>query len=83
MDRSKDAHLVRETAILLYAADMIWFREHPTAETQLAWCRIGLLAGEKQERHDGDCVRQPQTCMKCLWEVWSERARRLLSDNEE
>lgn len=80
--RSAVAHLVRETAALLYAADMMWFREHPTAETQLAWCRVSLLEGEGRA-HDGDCVRQPQTCMRCLWEVWSEKARRLLDENEE
>jgi hypothetical protein len=76
-----DADHIRETAVAMYAADMMWFGECPTAEAQVAWCRSALSAGERGI-HDGDCIGQPQACLLCVWEKWRNKAAAFLSPDE-
>lgn len=72
---------IRETAVLLLAADLA-LCDNQNAEMALMYARRIERSVEENPiwangRHDGDCTKQPMTCSRCVLEDMEDRARKM------
>lgn len=63
---------LRDVTLLLIAIDGV-MGDDENPEAALARARRLWLAGKDAE-HDGDCTKQPHTCMRCFVEKWQQEA---------
>jgi hypothetical protein len=81
MDDWPTEEVIRETAILLFAADAVLVGDMPNREAALSWS-IRIFESADTDplwangRHEGDCTNQPMTCTRCLCEEYIEEARK-------
>lgn len=73
---------VIQVAQLLHAVDMVLVGDIQTALSALERARRLRVAAARMPAHEGDCTKQPFTCLKCVQESY-EKAARLLIDQDE
>ena len=72
-------HFVREAAIALLARDALLGHDSKDAENALVWSRHIMDKHENAE-HNGDCVSQCCTCIRCMCDEAKREARELHDD---
>lgn len=83
--RTFPPRLLRETALLIAAAEYAW--EHVAgAEDALAWMRRYETALNEEPwvdgKHCGDCTKQPMSCARCFIESYEEKAAEMLASDD-
>lgn len=79
------ARLLRETGLLIAAAEYAW--EHTEgAEGALAWMRR-MESGLDEEpwkdgKHSGDCTKTAHTCSRCFIESYERKAAEMLKSDD-
>lgn len=73
-------HHLEIVAEALYALNLALYDELPISDVPRRWTANNMHAAN--HGHDGDCVKQPQSCALCTFEKYLERAAKAIAESD-